>query len=365
MSEPRLIPEELIKLKAHQIWKKRQLDGREGTPQRDWEEAKKYFERLRWEVLLWELRQILTETLQSLWSIPKFILWTLPTSEWIKLLAAPLVLSIAGSIITSRLQEESKKNERLNKYFDKIESLVFERGLLDAEKDSPVRVIAKSRSLTVLRDLDVKRKELVITFLEASNLVNRNNDNDGISLAYLNLENINLYGLNLEGAELRETNLLKANLNRAKLNGADLSFAKLNGANLGGADLSDALLFSADLNGALLYFAKLNGADLYFAKLNGAELNGADLSRAKLSRADLNGAILRGTNLRNARFNKADLRGANLTIAKNITSSQIKSACFWDEAIYKDDNSENQKYIEELKKDTASDPKEPPDCKQL
>ena len=33
MSKPSHIPEELIELKAYQIWQKRQLDGRGGTPQ--------------------------------------------------------------------------------------------------------------------------------------------------------------------------------------------------------------------------------------------------------------------------------------------------------------------------------------------
>ncbi|MGL4882937.1 MAG: pentapeptide repeat-containing protein, partial [Waterburya sp.] len=69
----------------------------------------------------------------------------------------------------------------------------------------------------------------------------------------------------------------------------------------------------------------------------------------------------------------ADLRGANLIDAKNLTNSQIKSACFWDQAIYKGhldekqnqlvaDKKANQQYIEQLKKDKSSDPETPPDC---
>ena len=53
MSEPPHIPESLIKIKAHQIWEKRQLDGTDGTPQSDWEEAKQYLEEHRWEVRQW------------------------------------------------------------------------------------------------------------------------------------------------------------------------------------------------------------------------------------------------------------------------------------------------------------------------
>ena len=59
--------------------------------------------------------------------------------------------------------------------------------------------------------------------------------------------------------------------------------------------------------------------------------------------------------------------------ANNLTPQQIKSACNWDKAIYKGKwnqekelaeaiEPDNTNFIEELKKDKASDPTEPPDC---
>ena len=54
MSRTFYIPEELIELKAHQIWEKRKLDGKEGNPQSDWEEAKRYLENNRWRVYQWK-----------------------------------------------------------------------------------------------------------------------------------------------------------------------------------------------------------------------------------------------------------------------------------------------------------------------
>ena len=66
MSKFRLVPEELIKVKAHKIWKKRQLEGRDGTPESDWLEARQYLETHLWEVFWWRLRK----TLNKLW---KFI----------------------------------------------------------------------------------------------------------------------------------------------------------------------------------------------------------------------------------------------------------------------------------------------------
>ncbi len=69
----------------------------------------------------------------------------------------------------------------------------------------------------------------------------------------------------------------------------------------------------------------------------------------------------------------------NLNGVENLTPEQIKSACFWEEAIYKGEwdweektktwrakneqvKQANTKYIEGLKKDKSSDPEEPPDC---
>ena len=372
MSKFRSIPEEIIKVKANQIWQKRQREGREGTSESDWNQAKKYLEKQRWEIPYWQLRQVLTKTRSSFWNLSKFRTWTLSTSEGINLLVAALVLSAAGSIITSRLQEEETKNETLNKYFDKIEYLVFKENLLMAQPGSPAWVIAKSRSLTVLRDLDVKRQELVISFLEASNLIKRNNHHEGISLAYLDLPKINLSGLNLQGAELSQTNLEKANLNNTNLERASLNRAKLIEADLKGAKLAKAILRSSNLRSSNLKGANLFGTDLSSSNLSSASLEsaflfGADLSSSNLSSASLEGAFLFDASLSSANFQGtnlfgADLNNVNLIDAQNLTSTQIKSACNWQQAIYKQDRSENQKHIEALKKDKLSNPREPLDC---
>ncbi len=58
MKKSRSIPEELIQLKAHQIWKNRQRKGKGGTPESDWIEGKKYLEKHWWEVWLWRLKKV-------------------------------------------------------------------------------------------------------------------------------------------------------------------------------------------------------------------------------------------------------------------------------------------------------------------
>ncbi len=117
--------------------------------------------------------------------------------------------------------------------------------------------------------------------------------------------------------------------------GADLEDANLQGANLGYANLQEADLGYANLQGADLRDANLQGAYLGYANLQGAYLWGANLQGANLFYANLQEADLRDANLQEADLRDANLQGAYLRDAKNLTSKQIKSACFWDKAIYK------------------------------
>ncbi|NCR83040.1 MAG: pentapeptide repeat-containing protein [Microcystis aeruginosa K13-05] len=206
----------------------------------------------------------------------------------------------------------------------------------------------------------------------------------GANLNRANLNRANLDGANLNGAKLWVAYLNGANLNGANLNGAKLWVAYLNGANLNGAYLNGANLNGAKLNRADLNRAYLNGADLNGAYLNGAilnraYLNGAILNRAYLNGAILNGAYLNGADLNGAYLNGAILNGANLYGAilwgAEVDPKQIKSACFWEKAIYTEskwdkdkklwvaeDREANRREIEKLKRDKNSDPRNPIDC---
>ncbi|ODV39882.1 Pentapeptide repeat family protein [Microcystis aeruginosa NIES-98] len=160
--------------------------------------------------------------------------------------------------------------------------------------------------------------------------------------------------------KIKILDLSRTNLRGAKLNGADLKGANLDGANLNGAKLWVAYLNGANLNGA-----NLNGAKLWVAYLNGANL---------LNRANLNRGILT-TGWLIANLDEANLNGANLNGAVGLNPEQIKSACFWERAIYTEakwdedtelwvaaDREANQREIEKLKRDKNSDPPNPIDC---
>jgi uncharacterized protein YjbI with pentapeptide repeats len=191
----------------------------------------------------------------------------------------------------------------------------------------------------------------------------------GADLIGANLFGANLFGANLYGAKLWVAYLNGANLFGANLNRADLNRAKLNRANLNRANLYGAYLNLANLNLANLNLANLNLANLNLANLNGAYLNGANLNGAKLNGANLIGADLIGADLIGANLDGANLWGAE------VDPKQIKSACFWESAIYTQgkwdedkqlwvaaDPKANQREIDKLKRDKNSDPPNPINC---
>jgi|GEM_PF-6407505 len=134
--------------------------------------------------------------------------------------------------------------------------------------------------------------------------------------------------------------------NDCDLSNADLREIYLVKANLENANLQGALLRDVNLKDALLGEADLSKSNLGGAYLRGATFQQADLRVASLSRADFKGVTL----------NQANLQGTHIINAKNLTASQIKSSCNWEEAIYDKNENANQEFIRELQQDADSDP---------
>ena len=224
-----------------------------------------------------------------------------------------------------------------------------------------------------LREANLRDADLYLANLRSADL--REANLRSADLREANLRNANLNNANLRNANLNNANLILADLREAKfylanLEDADLRTAKLNDAKLREANLRNADLSNANLNKAWFYLAKLNDADLQYADLRETDLNNANLNNANLYRADL-----REAKLREAKLREANLYRANLGGTQDLSNTQIKSACFWEEAIYTDadwnekeykwvvkDEQANQQKIEEIRQDKASAPENPPDC---
>lgn len=255
--------------------------------------------------------------------------------DWMQLLIIPLFLAV-GVIALNRseknrenqLAEDRARLERniardrqqeaaLQSYLDRMSDLLLKEKLLTT-RTKEVRNVARTRTLTVLRGLDEKRKGLVVLFLHEAGLLAKKKviDLSGADLSSANLNETELSGVNLsmtylESADFRNAFLEEAIFEKANLLAADFSNAFLSNASLAFADLAFAYLTEADLTGAILRFA---------------DIAGADLSRTQLAGADLSQAYLIGhDDIPNANLEGANLDGANLTGAK-IAKEQLASA---------------------------------------
>ena len=254
-----------------------------------------------------------------------------------------------------QIEDDRVRQNVLQSYIQGMTQLLLDKGLVTSVPDQPIRDIARSSTLTAVRQLDADRKGILLQFLSESNLIEID---PIIHLSGANLTNANLSGANLSNTNLSGANLTNANLSGAKPGNTNLSNTNLSNTILTNADLSDANLFNADLRGAKLRDADLSRADLSDADLTSgdpsdaitssanlinANLSGAililadltfvDLSDAILSDAFLNDAILLRANLPRANLKGADLRDADLSDAflggaKGWTHEQLAQAEF-------------------------------------
>lgn len=243
--------------------------------------------------------------------------------DWLELLIIPAFLAggaawiaraqqnreLAEKEIDREIAKEQREQTTLENYFSHMTELLLSYDLrLRTDPSSEERVIARARTLAVLRSLeDENRKGQLMRFLTELNLID------------LADPVLSLYGADLRQADLSGVIMNKVGLYGVDLSGADLSNATIREANLGatnlsGADLSNATLEGSDLERANLFEADLSKAKLSMSNLSKANLRNADLSRAGLFGVNLWMADLSGVDLSNVYLNDADLNQARFTL---------------------------------------------------
>lgn len=299
---------------AEALHNTRQRLGRPGDTASDWQQAEKIVQSpLR--TALFKLNQPLLRlrppTRRAMTfvgqDIPRWIFVSLPQVEMVRLVALPLLLAGATSIITQQLQREANQNATLDSYFDHLEKLTFEQGLLDDEPNEGVLLLARGRTIATLKKLEVERANQLIAFLSGSDLISLNfADIDSSSIKTEEGEPmiipdeawdkilISFKGTDFSSMDLRGVNLMATDWRRARLIKTNLEEAYLSWTNLSDAKLSDA-----NLENAILNFANLGGVELENANLKGALFQQNNLEDAFLGGANLKGALLLDLNLEN------------------------------------------------------------------
>jgi len=255
--------------------------------------------------------------------------------DWMELLIIPAVLAGGAFFLNNsvrrneqKIMDDRQQEAALQNYLDRMSELLLE-GNLQTTKRKSVRNVARTRTLTVLRGLDGKRKRIVLLFLWEAGLIYKEKliiDLDGADFSDADLRGINLVGIDMRG----RIDMLRADLQGINLSGADLEGALLGGTNLLRAILRNAKLYGANLVDVDLSGAKLNGANLKAVILRNATLVGANLEGANLYGADLIGVELIASNLKKANLTKAQLNDASLQAAylkgAYVTLKQLEQA---------------------------------------
>jgi uncharacterized protein YjbI with pentapeptide repeats len=225
--------------------------------------------------------------------------WERPFWDWLELLIIPVLLGLGGIWFNNQarkseqaLAREERENDReiaadraredaLQRYIDRMQELILDKGLRRSEKDEEIRNVTRARTLTVVRTLDGNRKGHVVRFLYESNLrgkeLRQGSEEGQVIEAIVDLQDADLHGVNLRDAYLKGADLIKTNLSGANLYGTYLADAGLLEANMAGANLCDADLSGADMFRAILSYANLIGAFVPDADLQNSDLRYADL----------------------------------------------------------------------------------------
>jgi uncharacterized protein YjbI with pentapeptide repeats len=249
--------------------------------------------------------------------------------NWLELLVVPLVLLGIGLLFQiqqnevekrrleaeQHIEEQRAQDEALQTYLEQIGQMLLDkdRPLRQSKKGEEVQLLARARTVTILRRLDSARNRDILQFLREARLVPSNKyeiQEHIVRLDNSNLSKADLRGANLDSFDLHGTDLSGADLRDARLPWSYLPYAKLNGANLRGAYLRGDPDQSGD--------ADLSDADLSDANLSEADLSYDNLSNANLQGANLTDAVLRGTNLSNAK-----VTGEQLAEAKSLEGATM------------------------------------------
>jgi hypothetical protein len=181
-SESSGTPNDPVKEIAEQVYHNRTKLHRPGDADSDWQTAEQIVQSPLQQLMLRGNSQLIARLNPSayqllkggVWDAPKWaltgLLVKLPKAEWVKLLAVPLAVAVAGTIITRNFQREAEQNRILKEYFALLETFTFERKLLTQPLDSGVVILARGRTVTALRELDRTRREQLFAFLRASDL---------------------------------------------------------------------------------------------------------------------------------------------------------------------------------------------------
>ncbi|CAF1219191.1 unnamed protein product [Didymodactylos carnosus] len=231
-------------------------------------------------------------------------------------------------------------------------------------------LFARAKTLLILRQVDVKRRQYVIQFLYETGLFSNRNDTidlknanlSGISFSKFNydwtdvrltyvcltdssFEGINLTGVNFTGsiltnANFRDTILKRSVFMNTILTKTDFTRSKLINITFTNADFTDAIFIETHVTTCSFARSTFVRADLSFMKLaylnlfeETTSIRNTNFTKAKLIQADLLNADFRdstliGTDLQASKLQRTNFIGSDLSEANLFGVKEVYGAIF-------------------------------------
>ncbi|SHH92678.1 Pentapeptide repeat-containing protein [Flavobacterium sp. CF108] len=205
--------------------------------------------------------------------------------DWLDLLIVPLSIATIGWIYKEyekskdeKKDFENKQNETLDSYFRVISDLIIKSNLLDIHLNKESKIIARTRTIVAIENLNDERKGQVLQFLYESKLI----DKDIIELIGANFRTSEVSGIVLKdtiikGVYFCNSKFIRSYLDRSVFTACDFT----------NTDFTDSSMQNTDLSYTKLIRCKLVNIDLTTVDFEGADLTDADLTNSVILKSQL------------------------------------------------------------------------------
>jgi uncharacterized protein YjbI with pentapeptide repeats len=285
--------------------------------------------------------------------------------DWLQLLIVPLVLAVAAfGLNAAQADRDHRAEERqaardleaardearersLHAYIGQMSDLILERGLRASGPARPAhrtnaQMLARTLTLVALRQMDGRRKALILQFLWELALIRqkslwvRRSPSDPwefsgqLTYPIVNLAGADLRGLEMDGMQLSPASAIESSVITdtaagrshqtrigVDLRGTELQGASFRGTNLANATFNEANIRDVDFEGADLAAAVFDQGCLSDSSFRDANLGretltpAASVLFAEGQRVDFRGADLDGADLRSSVLSPVRMEGAS------------------------------------------------------
>lgn len=207
--------------------------------------------------------------------------------DWLDLLIVPLSIATMGLLYNKiekskeeKKEFENKQNEILDSYFKVISDLILKSNLLDITLNNKSRIIARTRTIVAIENLNDERKGQVLQFLHESKLINT----EIIELLGANFKSSEVSGIVLKDVTIKgvyfcNSKFIKTYLDNSVFTSCDFSDTNFSDSSMNNTDLSYTKLRRCQLRNINLTTVNFDGADLTDANLTDSTIMQSQLDK--------------------------------------------------------------------------------------